>query len=166
MFRLGFFTLDLLVELAQPVLLEGARLVPAHEGVAGGLQLLTFGELLAAAPELIGHRVGRLEFENGVAHRSPSGTGAHDLTNWDGRERGVGVEHIGGDRSATLDLAVDATGLDRAPGVLQQVNTVKPAITMGHEYEIADYNREDLIFTKEMLLAEPVERVPLRREGD
>ena len=29
------------------------------------------------------------------------------------------------------------------------------AITMGHEYELADYNREDLIFTKEMLLAEP-----------
>ena len=29
------------------------------------------------------------------------------------------------------------------------------AITMGHEYEMADYNREDLIFTKEMLLAEP-----------
>ena len=40
------------------------------------------------------------------------------------------------------------------------------AITMGHEYEIADYNREDLIFTKEMLLAEPVERTPLRREGE
>ena len=37
------------------------------------------------------------------------------------------------------------------------------AITMGHEYELADYNREDLIFTKEMLLAEPVERTPLRR---
>ncbi len=29
------------------------------------------------------------------------------------------------------------------------------AITMGHEYEMADYNRSDLIFTKEMLLAEP-----------
>ncbi len=40
------------------------------------------------------------------------------------------------------------------------------AITMGHEYEIADYNREDLIFTKEMLLAEPVERTPLRGEGE
>src|SRR3954462_11874547 len=40
------------------------------------------------------------------------------------------------------------------------------AITMGHEYEIADYNREDLVFTKEMLLAEPVERTPLRREGE
>ena len=32
------------------------------------------------------------------------------------------------------------------------------AITMGHEYELADYNRGDLIFTKEMLLAEPIER--------
>src|ERR671924_1824382 len=40
------------------------------------------------------------------------------------------------------------------------------AITMGHEYELADYNREDLVFTKEMLLAEPVERTPLRREGE
>jgi NADH-quinone oxidoreductase subunit I len=37
---------------------------------------------------------------------------------------------------------------------------------MGHEYEIADYNREDLIFTKEMLLAEPPDRVPLRLEGE
>jgi len=40
------------------------------------------------------------------------------------------------------------------------------AITMGHEYEIADYNRADLIFTKEMLLAEPLERNPLRTEGE
>jgi len=40
------------------------------------------------------------------------------------------------------------------------------AITMGHEYELADYNREDLVFTKEMLLAEPIERTPLRREGE
>ena len=40
------------------------------------------------------------------------------------------------------------------------------AITMGHEYEMSDYNRSDLIFTKEMLLAEPVERTPLRREGE
>ena len=29
------------------------------------------------------------------------------------------------------------------------------AITMGHDYELSDYNRSDLIFTKEMLLAEP-----------
>jgi NADH-quinone oxidoreductase subunit I len=36
------------------------------------------------------------------------------------------------------------------------------AITMGHDYEMADYNRSDLIFTKEMLLAEPLERTPLR----
>ena len=40
------------------------------------------------------------------------------------------------------------------------------AITMGHDYELADYDRSDLIFTKEMLLAEPVERTPLRREGE
>jgi NADH-quinone oxidoreductase subunit I len=37
---------------------------------------------------------------------------------------------------------------------------------MGHEYEIADYNREDLIFTKEMLLADSAERTPLRAEGE
>jgi NADH-quinone oxidoreductase subunit I len=40
------------------------------------------------------------------------------------------------------------------------------AITLGHDYELADYNRSDLIFTKEMLLAEPIERTPLRREGE
>src|SRR3954468_5471265 len=40
------------------------------------------------------------------------------------------------------------------------------AITMGHDYEMADYNRSDLIFTKEMLLAEPLERTPLRSAGE
>ena len=40
------------------------------------------------------------------------------------------------------------------------------AITMGHDYGMADYNRSDLIFTKEMLVAEPAERGPLRREGE
>ena len=39
------------------------------------------------------------------------------------------------------------------------------AITMGHDYEMSDYNRSDLIFTKEMLLAEPLERTPLRRRA-
>jgi NADH-quinone oxidoreductase subunit I len=40
------------------------------------------------------------------------------------------------------------------------------AITMGHDYELADYERSDLIFTKEMLLADPPVRTPLRREGE
>jgi NADH-quinone oxidoreductase subunit I len=40
------------------------------------------------------------------------------------------------------------------------------AITMGHDYELSDYTRSDLIFTKEMLLAEAIERSPLRREGE
>jgi NADH-quinone oxidoreductase subunit I len=40
------------------------------------------------------------------------------------------------------------------------------AITMGNDYEMSDYSRPDLIFTKEMLLAEPFERTPLRREGE
>ena len=39
------------------------------------------------------------------------------------------------------------------------------AITMGNDYELADYERSDLIFTKEMLLADALERTPLRREG-
>ena len=40
------------------------------------------------------------------------------------------------------------------------------AITLGHDYEMADYNRSDLIFTKEMLLAEPLERTPLRHADE
>jgi NADH-quinone oxidoreductase subunit I len=40
------------------------------------------------------------------------------------------------------------------------------AITMGHDYELSDYTRSDLIFTKEMLLAEPIERTPLRAQGE
>jgi NADH-quinone oxidoreductase subunit I len=40
------------------------------------------------------------------------------------------------------------------------------AITMGHDYEMADYDRADLIFTKEMLLAESIERTPLKSEGE
>jgi NADH-quinone oxidoreductase subunit I len=40
------------------------------------------------------------------------------------------------------------------------------AITMGNDYELADYERSDLIFTKEMLLQDPPEHTPLRREGE
>jgi NADH-quinone oxidoreductase subunit I len=40
------------------------------------------------------------------------------------------------------------------------------AITMGNDYELADYTRSDLIFTKEMLLQDPPEVTPLRREGE
>jgi NADH-quinone oxidoreductase subunit I len=40
------------------------------------------------------------------------------------------------------------------------------AITMGNDYELADYTRSDLIFTKEMLLDDHPERTPLRREGE
>ena len=40
------------------------------------------------------------------------------------------------------------------------------AITMGNDFELSDYNRSDLIFTKEMLLAEPLERAPLRAAGE
>jgi len=37
---------------------------------------------------------------------------------------------------------------------------------MGNDYELADFERSDLIFTKEMLLADSVEHTPLRREGE
>ena len=40
------------------------------------------------------------------------------------------------------------------------------AITMGNDFELAAYTRSDEIFTKEMLLADPVERTPLRYEGE
>ncbi len=40
------------------------------------------------------------------------------------------------------------------------------AITMGHDYELSDYNRSDLIFTKEMLLSAPLDRTPLRSAGE
>jgi NADH-quinone oxidoreductase subunit I len=40
------------------------------------------------------------------------------------------------------------------------------AITMGHDYELSDYTRSDLIFTQEMLLAEPIERTPLRAQDE
>jgi NADH-quinone oxidoreductase subunit I len=40
------------------------------------------------------------------------------------------------------------------------------AITMGHDYELSDYTRSDLIFTKEMLLENHPERTPLRMEGE
>ena len=35
------------------------------------------------------------------------------------------------------------------------------AITLGNEYELAEYDRDDLIYTKEMLLAPPVQEVPV-----
>ena len=35
------------------------------------------------------------------------------------------------------------------------------AITLEAEYEISEYSRDDLIYTKDMLLAEPIKRVPV-----
>jgi NADH-quinone oxidoreductase subunit I len=40
------------------------------------------------------------------------------------------------------------------------------AITMQQDYELSDYERTDLIFTKEMLLQEQPELTPLRRPGE
>jgi ferredoxin len=36
------------------------------------------------------------------------------------------------------------------------------AITLGNEFELSEYSRDDLIYTKDMLLAEPIKRVPSR----
>ena len=35
------------------------------------------------------------------------------------------------------------------------------AITLGNEFEISEYSRDDLIYTKDMLLAEPMKQVPV-----
>ena len=35
------------------------------------------------------------------------------------------------------------------------------AITLGNDFEISEYNRDDLIYTKDMLLAPPIKRVPV-----
>lgn len=35
------------------------------------------------------------------------------------------------------------------------------AITLGNDYELSEYSRSDLIYTKEMLLAEPIKRTPV-----
>ena len=39
------------------------------------------------------------------------------------------------------------------------------AITLGNEYELTEYNRDDQIYTKEMLLAPPVKKVPQADPG-
>jgi NADH-quinone oxidoreductase subunit I len=39
------------------------------------------------------------------------------------------------------------------------------AITLGNEYELSEYNRDDQIYTKEMLLAPPVKKVPVADAG-
>ena len=36
------------------------------------------------------------------------------------------------------------------------------AITLGNEYEISEYARDDQIYTKDMLLAEPIKRIAIR----
>ena len=35
------------------------------------------------------------------------------------------------------------------------------AITLGNEYEISEYNRDDQIYTKDMLLAPPIKQIPV-----
>ena len=40
------------------------------------------------------------------------------------------------------------------------------AITLGNEFEISEYNRDDLIYTKDMLLAEPIKRVPVQDQRE
>ena len=39
------------------------------------------------------------------------------------------------------------------------------AITLGNEFEISEYSRDDLIYTKDMLLAEPIKQVPVADRG-
>ena len=39
------------------------------------------------------------------------------------------------------------------------------AITLGNEFELSEYSRDDLIYTKDMLLAEPIKQVPVADRG-
>jgi NADH-quinone oxidoreductase subunit I len=39
------------------------------------------------------------------------------------------------------------------------------AITLGNEFELSEYSRDDLIYTKDMLLAEPIKRIPVQDAG-
>ena len=39
------------------------------------------------------------------------------------------------------------------------------AITLGNEFEISEYSRDDLIYTKDMLLAAPMKTVPVADRG-
>lgn len=39
------------------------------------------------------------------------------------------------------------------------------AITLGNEFELSEYSRDDLIYTKDMLLAEPMKRIPVADAG-
>ena len=36
------------------------------------------------------------------------------------------------------------------------------AITLGNEFELSEYSRDDLIYTKDMLLAPPIKRVQVQ----
>jgi NADH-quinone oxidoreductase subunit I len=35
-------------------------------------------------------------------------------------------------------------------------------VTLGNEFELSEYSRDDLIYTKDMLLAEPIKRIPVQ----
>jgi NADH-quinone oxidoreductase subunit I len=39
------------------------------------------------------------------------------------------------------------------------------AITLGNEFELSEYSRDDLVYTKDMLLAPPVKTVPVADAG-
>jgi NADH-quinone oxidoreductase chain I len=39
------------------------------------------------------------------------------------------------------------------------------AITLGNQFELSEYSRDDLIYTKDMLLTEPIKRVPVQDPG-
>ena len=91
------------VELVEPFAHHRARLVPADQRVLGGLHLLSFGQMLTPMPELVGHRVGRLQLEDRVGHDVCRSAASYHLVDRSGRERGVGVEDIGRDGSAALD---------------------------------------------------------------
>ena len=57
----------------------------------------------------------------------------------------------------------DAVWMRRVPPA--QGASARPpryAITLGNEFELSEYSRDDLIYTKDMLLAEPIKRIPVQ----
>ena len=82
--------------------------------------------------------------------------------------RVVAAENIPGERVSAGERYAAVYEINLSPCIFCgycEVACPFDAITMGHDYEMADYDRDDLIFTKEMLLAEPIERTPLKRGG-
>ena len=62
--------------------------------------------------------------------------------------------------AGSIGLNLAAASLDATANGSITV-TEADAITLGNEYEISEYSRDDLIYTKDMLLGRPVKKIPV-----